>query len=80
MKLLIATISPALSVITNTEEAKSIEYFAGESQIVISDLGLIRGGTASTGLAISNRSRIVGLANNGDWRACIAPVQEVTTV
>jgi hypothetical protein len=31
MKLLIATISLALSVVTNAEEAKSIEYTAGGS-------------------------------------------------
>jgi hypothetical protein len=80
MKLLIATISLALSVMTNAEEAKSIEYVAAGSQIVITDPGLIRGGTSSTGLAINNQPRIAGLANGSDWRAFIASVHEVTTV
>ena len=46
MKLLIATISLALSVVTNAEEAKSIKYdTASGAQIIITDLGLIPGGT-----------------------------------
>ena len=65
MKLLIAAISLALSVTINAEEAKSIKYnTASGSQIIITDLGLIPGGTFSSGLAINNQPVIVGLAND----------------
>ena len=68
MKFLIATISLALSVVTNAEEAKSIKYYtASDSQIIITDLGLIPGGTFSSGLAINNQPVIVGLANDSTF-------------
>ena len=67
MKLFVATISLALSVTVNAEEAKSIKYTAGASQIIITDLGLIPGGTTSSGLAINNQPVIVGLANDSNF-------------
>ena len=68
MKLLIAAISLALSVAINAEEAKSIKYnTASGSQIIITDLGLIPGGTFSSGLAINNQPVIVGLANDSTF-------------
>lgn len=68
MKLLIATISLVLSIAINAEEAKSIKYHsASGAQIVIRDLGLIPGGTTSSGLAINNEPVIVGLANDSHF-------------
>jgi probable HAF family extracellular repeat protein len=68
MKLLIAVISLALSVAINAEEAKSSKHHtASDSQIVIRDLGLIPGGTTSSGLAINNQPVIVGLANDSTF-------------
>ena len=68
MKLLIAAISLALSVTINAEEAKSIKYnTASGSQIIITDLGLLPGGTFSSGLAINNQPVIVGLANDNTF-------------
>lgn len=65
IKLLIAGISLALDVIINAEEAKSIKYDTPSgSQIIITDLGLLPGGTFSSGLAINNEPVIVGLAND----------------
>ena len=40
---------------------------AGASQIIITDLGLIPGGTFSSGLAINNQPIIVGLANDSTF-------------
>jgi len=68
MKLLIATVSLALSVMANAQEAKSIRHnTASGSQIIITDLGLIPGGTFSSGLAINNQPVIVGLANDSTF-------------
>ena len=68
MKLLIAAISLVLSVAIDAEEAKSIKYnTASGSQIIITDLGLIPGGTFSSGLAINNQPVIVGLANDSTF-------------
>jgi probable HAF family extracellular repeat protein len=68
MKLFIAAISLSLSVAINAEEAKSIKYnTANGSQIIIKDLGLIPGGTTSSGLAINNQPVIVGLANDSTF-------------
>jgi probable HAF family extracellular repeat protein len=68
MKLLIAAISLALSVTINAEETKSIKYNTPSgSQIIIRDLGLIPGGTFSSGLAINNQPVIVGLANDSTF-------------
>ena len=65
MRLLIAAISVVLCVAINAEEAKSIKYnIVSGSQIIIRDLGLIPGGTFSSGLAINNQPVIVGLAND----------------
>ena len=49
MKLFIATIGLTLGVMTSAEEARSIKYTASGSQIIITDLGLLPGGTASSG-------------------------------
>ena len=67
MKRLIATISLALSVTINAEEARSIKYnTASGSQIIIRDLGLLPGGTTSSGLAINNEPLTVGLATDSN--------------
>src|SRR4029453_8283543 len=47
MALFIGAVSLALSAITNAEEPKSINYTPGGSQIIITDFGLIPGGTFS---------------------------------
>ena len=68
MKLFVGAISLAMSVMTNAEEAKSIKYTtASGSQIIITDLGLLPGGTFSDGLAINNQPIIVGLANDSSF-------------
>src|SRR4029453_7515566 len=67
IRLFAAAISMALGVVTNAEEAKSIKYAAGPSQIIITDLGLLPGGTTSAGLAINNEPVIVGLANDSNF-------------
>src|SRR4029453_11801557 len=68
MRLLIAAISVVLCVAINAEEAKSIKYnIVSGSQIIIRDLGLIPGGTFSSGLAINNQPVIVGLANDSTF-------------
>ena len=68
MKLLIAAITLTLSVAINAEEAKSIKHnTASGSQVIITDLGLIPGGTFSSGLAINNQPVIVGLANDSTF-------------
>src|SRR6478672_6941086 len=68
MKLLIASVSLALGVMTTAEEAKSNKYnTANGSQIMIRDLGLLPGGTTSSGLAINNQPVIVGLANDSHF-------------
>src|SRR5215471_3066427 len=68
MKLLTAAISLALSVGINAEETKSIKQnTAGGSQIIIRDLGLLPGGSTSSGLAINNQPVIVGLATDSHF-------------
>ena len=68
MKLLIPAIGLALSVTINAEEARSIKYNTPSgSQIIIRDLGLLPGGTTSSGLAINNQPVIVGLANDSTF-------------
>ena len=65
IRLVAAAISLALSVTINAEEAKSIKYNTPSgSQIIITDLGLLPGGTTSAGLAINNEPVIVGLATD----------------
>src|SRR5262245_58500738 len=66
IRLFVAIISMALGVVTNGEEARSIKYTAGGSQIIITDLGLLPGGTTSAGLAINSEPIIVGLATDSN--------------
>jgi hypothetical protein len=47
MALFIGVISLALSAMISAGQAPSIKYAAGGSQIIITDLGLIPGGTCS---------------------------------
>src|SRR5258705_11909356 len=56
----------ALGVVANAGETRSIKYAAGASQIIIRDLGLLPGGTASAGLAINSEPIIVGLATDSN--------------
>src|SRR6185369_15029983 len=66
--LFMGAVSLALSATTNAEVPKSIEYnTASGSQIIITDLGLIPGGTFSSGLAVNNQPVIVGLANDSTF-------------
>ncbi len=65
-KLFVGALSLALSAMTNAEEAKAIKYTSGGSQITLTDLGLLPGGTASSGLAINNQPIIVGLATDSN--------------
>jgi hypothetical protein len=67
IRLFAAALSMALGVVTNAEEARSIKYTADGSQIIIRDLGLLPGGTASAGLAINSEPIIVGLANDRNF-------------
>jgi len=66
IKLLAAAFSMALGVVANAGETRSIKYAAGASQIIIRDLGLLPGGTASAGLAINSEPIIVGLATDSN--------------
>ena len=73
IRLFVGAVSLALSVMTNAEEAKSIKYnTASGSQIIITDLGLLPGGTFSSGLAINNQPIIVGLANDSTFASTAA--------
>jgi probable HAF family extracellular repeat protein len=67
MALCIGAVSLALSAMTNADVPKSINYTLGGSQITITDLGLIPGGTFSSRLAINNQPVIVGLANDSTF-------------
>ena len=68
IRLFAGVISLALSATISAEEAKSIKFStASGSEITITDLGLIPGGTFSSGLAINNQPVIVGLANDSTF-------------
>lgn len=60
IKLVAGVISLALSAMVNAGQATSIKYVAGASQIIITDLGVLPGGTTSGGLAINSQPMIVG--------------------
>src|SRR5690242_6665482 len=64
--LFAAAISIAPGTATNAEVASSIAHTAGALEIVITDLGLLPGGTSSAGLAINNEPIIVGLATDSN--------------
>jgi probable HAF family extracellular repeat protein len=66
IRLFAALLGTALALVTSAQEARSIKYAADGSQIIITDLGLLPGGTASAGLAINNEPIIVGLANDSN--------------
>ena len=67
IRLFAGVISLALSAMINAGQAPSIKYPAGATQIIITDLGLLPGGTFSSGLAINNEPVIVGLANDNTF-------------
>jgi probable HAF family extracellular repeat protein len=67
MKLFVAAVGLALCVMTNAEAANSITYTVGGRQITMTDLGLLPGGSASSGLAINNLGQIVGLATDSNF-------------
>jgi len=67
VKLFAAVISLALGAVTNGKDTRSIKYAAGASQIIITDLGLLPGGTTSAGLAINSEPIIVGLATDSNF-------------
>ena len=63
---LVAGVVSLLGAMINAGQLPSINYAAGASQIIITDLGLLPGGTASAGLAINSEPIIVGLATDGN--------------
>src|SRR5215470_3366060 len=65
-RLFAAALSMALGVVANAGESRSIKYSADPSRIIITDLGLLPGGTTSAGLAINSQPIIVGLATDGN--------------
>src|SRR5690349_5140888 len=65
--LFATALSMALGALTDAEEAKSIKRDAIESEIIITDLGLLPGGTTSSGLAINDEPIIVGLATDSHF-------------
>jgi probable HAF family extracellular repeat protein len=66
IRLFAAAFSVALGLVTNAETARSTKYSAGPSQVIITDLGLLPGGTTSAGLAINSEPVIVGLATDSN--------------
>ena len=66
IKLVAGVISLTISAMVNAGPASSIKYAAGASQIIITDLGLLPGGTTSAGLAINSQPIIVGLATDSN--------------
>ena len=66
IRLVAGVISLALSAMINAGQAPSIKSAAGASQIIITDLGLLPGGTTSAGLAINSQPIIVGLATDSN--------------
>jgi probable HAF family extracellular repeat protein len=66
IRLVAGVISLALSAMMNAGQAPSIKYAAGASQITITDLGVLPGGTTSAGLAINSQPIIVGLATDSN--------------
>jgi hypothetical protein len=67
IRIFAGVVSLALSAMINAEEARSIKYAGGPSQIIITDLGLLPGGTTSAGLAINSEPIIVGLATDSNF-------------
>jgi len=67
--LFAAGLSMELAVWSNAEETKSNKYkiIVSGSQIIITDLGLLPGGTTSAGLAINSEPMIVGLATDSNF-------------
>ena len=66
IRLVAGVISLALSAMINAGQAPPIKYAAGVSQIIITDLGLLPGGTTSAGLAINSQPIVVGLATDSN--------------
>jgi len=66
-KLFVVALSLSLSLTIDQVNAKSNAQDAGEADVAITDLGLIPGGTFSSGLAINNQPIIVGLANDNTF-------------
>jgi len=66
-RLGIVALSLSLSLTIDQVNAKSNAQDAGEADVAITDLGLIPGGTFSSGLAINNQPIIVGLANDNTF-------------
>ena len=65
--LLTTLIGLALSAATGAQQATFIEYTPAGAEITITDLGVLPGGTFSSGLAINNQPVIVGLANDSNF-------------
>ena len=72
IRLVAGVISLALSAMINAGQVPSIKYAAGAAQIIITDLGLLPGGTLSSGLAINNQPVIVGLATDTTFEPAAA--------
>src|SRR5690242_3983608 len=67
MTLFASVLSMVFGVGTNAEVATSINAISNGSGIIITDLGLLPGGTTSAGLAINNQPLIVGLATDSNF-------------
>ena len=59
-----AAVGLTLCLMDIAQAATSITYTVGGWQITATDLGLLRGGSASSALAINNQGRIIGLATD----------------
>jgi len=65
--VIILTVLTSILSIVSAEGAKSLKHASGASQITITDLGLLPGGTTSSGSAINNEPIVVGLANDSSF-------------
>jgi probable HAF family extracellular repeat protein len=61
--MFLGAVGLALCVVTNAAAANSITYTVGGLQVTLTDLGVLPGGTFSSGLAINNRGEAAGYAN-----------------
>ena len=65
--MIVATIALVPCGKTSAGPANSVTFTVGTWQITLTDLGLLPGGTASSGLAINNRGQIAGLATDSTF-------------
>jgi probable HAF family extracellular repeat protein len=83
MTLLLVIIVPAiismpLCRVTSAVAANSVTRTVGTWQVTLTDLGLLPGGSASSGLAINNTGQIAGLATDSSF-ALQRPIWDANT-